>query len=300
MQYRNQRKLFFVSISLLIAFNPLSTIMAGDLDVTQCDILAAHPDDPKKLAKGVVWNQLDAMAALDACALEINRQPSNARIQYQYARTLDKQELYNEAVAWYQKAAQQDYAAAQNSLGYAYEWGQGIAMNMQDALRWYRQAAEQGHAQAQNNLGTMYDYGKGVDNNEKQATYWYQKAAEQGNSNAQRNLGLMYSKGVGGVKQNDKTAFQWYLKAASQDNPHAQYSVGMSYFYGKGVESDQNKARIWFEKAAKNGNYQALEALSQIQFQQAYCNSQNAKPGINSLQSNSTAIRKLSVSQICP
>lgn len=299
MQYRNQHKLFFVCLSLIITFSTLSNVMAGGLDVTQCDKFAAHPDDPKKLAKGVSWAQLDAMAALDACALEINRQPSNARIQYQYARVLDKQELYNEAVAWYRKAAQQGYAAAQNSLGYAYEWGQGIEMNMQDALRWYHQAAEQGYAQAQNNLGTMYDHGKGVDNNEKQATYWYQKAAEQGNSTAQRNLGLMYSKGSG-VKQNDETAFQWYLKAASQENPHAQYSVGMSYFSGKGVESDQNKARTWFEKAAKNGNYQAVEALNQFQFIQAYCNSQNSNSDNSGLRSNERTVRKLSTRQVCP
>ena len=100
------------------------------------------------------------------------------------------------------------------------------------------------------------------------------------------------------MKQNDETAFHWYLKAASQENPHAQYNVGMSYYYGKGVESDQNKARSWFEKAAKNGNYQALEALNQIQFKQAYC---------GSLRSNSKALvdtknltsKKLINSQIC-
>ena len=298
MAFKNQHKLFFVSYSLLLVFSTLANVYASDLGATLCDELAAHPDDPMKLASGVTWNNLNAMAALDACAMEINRQPSNARIQYQYARVLDKQELYNEAVTWYQKSAQQGYAAAQNSLGYAYEWGQGIEMNMQDAMHWYHQAAEQGHVQAQNNLGTMYEHGKGVDDNEKQAIYWYQKAAEQGNPTAQRNLGLMYSKGAGGVKQNDETAFHWYLKAASQENPHAQYNVGMSYYYGKGVESDQNKARSWFEKAAKNGNYQALEALNQIQFKQAYC---------GSLRSNSKALvdtknltsKKLINSQVC-
>lgn len=299
MQLRNQQIQFLFCFFFLTTFTFVSNVVAGELEVTQCDTLAAHPDDPKKVTRGVAWGHLDALAALDACALEINRQPSNVRIQYQYARVLDKQELYNEAVVWYQKAAQHGYAAAQNSLGYAYEWGQGIEMNMQHALRWYRQAAEQGHAQAQNNLGTMYDYGKGVDDDEKKATYWYQKSAEQGNSAAQRNLGLKFSKG-GGVKQNDETAFEWFLKAASQENPHAQYNVGMSYFYGKGVESDQNKARIWFEKAAKNGNYQAVEALNQIEFKQAYCQSQYAKSGSNNLQSNSRAARKLSVSKICP
>jgi TPR repeat protein len=266
--------------------------------VTRCDLLAAHPADPKKITSGTNWEQLDITAALDACGQEINRQSTNARIQYQYARVLDKQELYSEAVHWYRQAAEQGYAAAQNSLGYAYEWGQGLETNLQLALQWYRKAAEQNFAQAQNNLGTMYYMGKGVDYDEKKSLYWYQKAAEQGHATAQRNLGVMYSKGTA-VKQNHETAFRWYLKAAGQDNPHAQYNVGMSYFYGKGVESDAEKAKAWFEKAARNGNYQAVEALHQIEFKQAYCNSLR-----NSSTSNSDAGQfvgqKLATTNICP
>ena len=297
MQYHDQLKYISVGCLLFINHIFISPVIASELDVTQCDKLAAHPDDPKKLATGVSWDQLGNMEALDACSLEINRQPSNPRIQYQYGRVLDKQKLYAEAIVWYQKAAQQGYTAAQNSLGYAYEWGQGIEMDMQKAIHWYQQAAEQGHAQAQNNLGTMYDHGKGVDDDEERAIYWYQKAAEQGNATAQRNLGIMYSKGTG-VKQNDKTAFQWYLKSATQDNPHAQYNVGMSYFYGKGVESNQDKAKVWFEKAAKNGNYQAVEALHQIRFKQTYCGSlkSNSK---NVAQDNYSLRQKLTSSKIC-
>ena len=265
---------------------------------TRCDVLAAHPADPDKSAQGVRWELMDVTAALDACSQEINRQPNNARIQYQYARVLDKQEMYAEAITWYRKSAEQGYRAAQNSLGYAYEWGQGIAIDEQQAVFWYREAAKRGHAQAQNNLGTMYENGKGVTYSEKEALHWYQKAAEQGNPTAQRNIGIMYSKGSV-VKQNYETAFHWYLKAANQDNAHAQYNVGMSYFYGKGVESSQDKARTWFEKAARNGNYQAAEALHQIEFKQAYCGSIKARPDVSS-DSGATASRKLSNIELCP
>ncbi|WP_455221859.1 tetratricopeptide repeat protein [Kaarinaea lacus] len=294
-------ELFILSLVFLVVYSSSSnaaTNQSSPLDiVTGCDRLAAHPSDPNKITEGVGWDQIDVIAAMDACSEEISRQPMNARIQYQYARVLDKQELYKEAVIWYRKSAEQGYPAAQNSLGYAYEWGQGLETNLQLAVQWYRQAADQNLAQAQNNLGTMYYIGKGVDYDDKQALYWYQKAAEQGHATAQRNVGVMYSKGSG-VKQNYETAFQWYLKAASQDNPHAQYNVGMSYFYGKGVESDQEQAKAWFEKAAKNGNYQAAEALHQIEFKQDYCNSlKNSTTG--NLDSGKLISKKIAVSSIC-
>lgn len=294
-------ELFILSLVFLTIYSnnsvAASALLGGTEAVTQCDRLASHPADPKKVTEGISWEHLDAIAALDACSLEVNRQPDNARIQYQYARVLDKHKLYSEAIHWCRQAAEQGYAAAQNSLGYAYEWGQGIETNLQLALQWYHKAAEQNFAQAQNNLGTMYYMGKGVDYDEKKALYWYQKAAEQGHPSAQRNLGVMYSKGLG-VKQNYETAFRWYLRAADQDNPHAQYNVGMSYFYGNGVESDPEKAKAWFEKAAKNGNYQAVEALHQIEFKQAYCSSLKDSSVGNS--ESQPAGQKLSVTKICP
>ena len=275
-----------------------STCLAGAPAITDCDRLAAHPNDPGKLTEGVDWAKLDTAAALDACERAIQRHPFSARIQYQYARVLDKLELYREAVKWYRKAAVQGYASGQNSLGYAYEWGQGVESSNVKAVDWYRKAAQQGYAQAQNNLGTMYEYGKGMDADEKQALFWYKQAAEQGNAAAQRNMGIMYSKGTA-VKQNYETAFHWFLKAASQDNSHAQYSVGMSYFHGKGVNIDQEKARHWFQKAANNGNYQASEALHQLEFRKAYCDSLNARSGSDEGFYKLTSQKWLSV-RVCP
>jgi TPR repeat protein len=294
-------EVFILSLVFLVVYSSSSKAAPNQFSrldtVTECDRLAAHPSDPHKLTTGVSWDDLDVVAALDACTGEVTRQPINARIQYQYARVLDKQKLYADAVQWYRKSAEQGYPAAQNSLGYAYEWGQGIETNLRLAVQWYRKAADQNFAQAQNNLGTMYYLGKGVDYDEQTALHWYQKAAEQGHATAQRNLGVMYSKGTG-VKQNYETAFQWYLKAAGQDNSHAQYNVGMSYFYGKGVQSDREQAKIWFEKAAKNGNYQAAEALHQIEFKQAYCNSLK-NSSVDNLESGRLESKKLGITGLC-
>ncbi|WP_202816285.1 tetratricopeptide repeat protein [Immundisolibacter cernigliae] len=86
---------------------------------------------------------------------------------------------YVQAVKWYRLAAEQGRAAAQRTLGFMYDKGQGVPQDYVQAVKWYRLAAEQGDAAAQNNLGTMYDYGRGVPQDYVQAHKWYSLAASQ-------------------------------------------------------------------------------------------------------------------------
>ena len=95
-----------------------------------------------------------------------------------------------EAVRWYRMAADQGDAAAQYSLGWAYNHGEGVAKDQQEAVRWWRMAAEQGYAVAQTNLGVAYDNGEGVAKDQQEAVRWYRMAADQGYAKAQYNLGV--------------------------------------------------------------------------------------------------------------
>ena len=51
---------------------------------------------------------------------------------------------YQEAVAWYQKAADQGLARAQFILGMLYYEGQGITQDYAKEKEWYGKAAKQG------------------------------------------------------------------------------------------------------------------------------------------------------------
>ena len=110
--------------------------------------------------------------------------------------------------------------------------------------------AEQGNAAAQNRLGWMYDYGKGVAKDEKQAFAWYQKAADQGYAPAQFNLGVEYENGIA-VPKDFAQALAWYQKAADQGHANAQYSVGYMHATGEGVPRDIDKGFQWFLKSAQ-------------------------------------------------
>lgn len=60
-----------------------------------------------------------------------------------------------------------------------YANGQGVAQNYQQALVWYQKAANQGFAPAQHDLGVMYYKGHGVATNYQQAKALWQKVLAQ-------------------------------------------------------------------------------------------------------------------------
>ena len=170
---------------------------------------------------------------------------------------------YAKAIECFRQAAEQGYAAAQNSLGDCYYDGQGVTQDYAQAVSWYRKAAEQGDADAQNNLGYCYENGLGITKDYAQAVSWYRKAAEQGNAAAQYNLGTCYYNGLG-VTKDYTQAVSWYRKAAEQGVATAQNNLGDCYYDGQGVTQDYAQAVSWYRKAAEQGNAYAKEALKSL------------------------------------
>ena len=89
-----------------------------------------------------------------------------------------------------------------------YNDGQGVPQDYEQAVAWYRKAAEQKYAIAQFNLGRMYADGLGLPQDEKQAFLWYRKAAEQGDTVAQNHLAWLYLNGIG-VDRNNVECYAW-------------------------------------------------------------------------------------------
>ena len=161
---------------------------------------------------------------------------------------------YEEACAWWRKAAKQGQAKAQFVLGAMLENGRGCEKDEKAAVEWYRKAAEQGDAAAQNNLGYMLAEGRGCEKDEAAAVDLYRKAAEQGDADAQNNLGWMLAEGRG-CEANGKEALRWLHESEKQGNAYAQESLGEVYEYGKaGIKKDPDEAKKWYRKALANPN----------------------------------------------
>lgn len=170
---------------------------------------------------------------------------------------------YAEAAEWYRKAAELDYAEAQNKLGFLCIKGWGVSQDETEAAKWFRKAAEQGLADAQNTLGDLFFTGRGVPQNDAEALKWYREAAQGGNIDAQCNLGICYDEGTG-VPQNDAEAAKWYQKAAEQGYAKAQDLLGDMFYSGRGVPQDNEEAVEWYRKAAEQGYASAQTNLGHM------------------------------------
>ena len=93
-----------------------------------------------------------------------------------------------EAVKWYRRAAEQNHALAQSSLGVCYYMGDGVPKDVVEALKWWRKAAEQNVAEAQYNLAGRYANGEGVAKDLEKARRWYRVAQQRGDPDAGESL----------------------------------------------------------------------------------------------------------------
>ena len=123
----------------------------------------------------------------------------DAKARYELGRaffsgTLGVAKDETEAVKWFRKAAEQNVADAQFSLGVCYAIGQGVMKDDAEAVKWFRKAAEQNYADAQYNLGVCYDSGEGVAKDEIEAYKWWLLAAGQGNDDAKYNMTIVENK----------------------------------------------------------------------------------------------------------
>jgi TPR repeat protein len=159
---------------------------------------------------------------------------------------------YAQAASWFQKAADQDLAKAQDELGFLYHTGNGVAQDDTKAAAWFRRAANQNLASAELHLGLLYDHGEGVPQDFAQAAGWYRKAALQGDPDAQYDLGTLYERGLG-VPQDYTQAADLYRRAAEQGNAGAQFNLGLLYDNGTGIARDYAQAASWYKKAAEQG-----------------------------------------------
>ena len=132
---------------------------------------------------------------------------------------------FAESINEIREKAEKGDAAAQNSLGVAYQNGlKDVKRDQREAFLWFKKSAEQGDPDGQSNLGFMYNNGRGVVENKQEAVSWYIKAAEQGHIYAQINLGICYRDG-GGVAKNDVEAYKWFLLSAAQGDSSAKHSA---------------------------------------------------------------------------
>jgi hypothetical protein len=138
---------------------------------------------------------------------------------------------YGFALVSLKPLADKGHPKAEAYMGYMYEDGLGVPMDLREAARWYRLAAEQGDSYSQTRLGYLHEKGLGVARDDALAAQWYAKSAAAGDKMGQSWLGTMYRDGRG-VERNYKEAEKWLSRAAEQGSSWAQAEIGLLYTHG--------------------------------------------------------------------
>lgn len=221
--------------------------------ITDCDIEAADPDDPRRLTPGVAWGFVNTRSAIRACAFSLARDQTNARLLFQFGRVLDIAEKFREAEFFYRRAGDLNYSAALVSLGYMYREARGRTRDDLEAAKLYRRAAELGDLRGRTDIGKMYEDGLGVQQSYEEALLWYRLAAAGGWPNAIDSLGNMYRDGE--FVQPDIEQAMWLYRIASElGQTNAMNNLGRLYLDGKLVKQDYKQAFAWLDRAVQSGN----------------------------------------------
>jgi TPR repeat protein len=135
--------------------------------------------------------------------------------------------------------------------------------NLSPEIAALQRKADSGSAPAMIQLADAYEKGEGVPRDAEQAVSWLKKAADAGDAYAMYRLGRFFATGFGAQKDYVE-AFDWYKRAAAAGNSEAMYDLGHAYETGSGVREDIQQAVVWYTKAYQHGNQSAKAALVRL------------------------------------
>jgi len=231
---------------------------------------------------------------------------------YEPAPSGKREPNYRKAFYWFNLGAKQGQSGSQYYLARLYENGRGTALDHNQALYWYQQAAQQRYAFAGQKINQIHERYQQFEQSLIQAKAGDAKAqwqvcssciagrikieseifpvridknlikqhcnnainlgiaaAKQGLNEAQAELGDYYLHGKG-VKKDIEQGLYWLKLSA--DNPDnyggTELYLGNAYRDGKGVAQNTAQAIYWYERAAAKGRGDAKDYLKQLREQQ--------------------------------
>lgn len=170
--------------------------------------------------------------------------------------SIDRQQQISARPQDLRNAAAGGAPAAQFEIALRYAEGRGVARDLAQAAAWFERAAQQEFAPAQYRLGAIYEKGVGVERDLEKARSWYQRSAERGNVKAMHNLAVLIAEGATG-KPDYASAAQWFRAAAEHGVRDSQYNFGILNARGLGTAQDMVQSYLWFSLAAAQGDEDA-------------------------------------------
>jgi putative methionine-R-sulfoxide reductase with GAF domain len=142
-------------------------------------------------------------------------------------------------------------SVAQNEMALRYADGEGVPQNYQDAMAWFAKAAANGNDNAQWKLGLGYMKGIGVPHDERKAVVWFKRAANQGDIRAQNALSDAYLNGRG-IPRDYVRAYTWAgIAAGLQGKDSDRLSLIGSRMTAVQIVDAHRRISIWWERRSR-------------------------------------------------
>jgi TPR repeat protein len=151
------------------------------------------------------------------------------------------------AIQWLRKAAALNSASAMVDLGFAYREGTGVPQDYAQAIRWFSSAVEAGDKHAMIHVGRMY---AGYLCDPVQAVAWFLRAADAAFPDSFIELAHLYNDRESKV-YNPAEAHKWYRIVAEYSegtNSRALLALAHQHLDGAGVPCDLAEARLWLHR----------------------------------------------------
>jgi GAF domain/Sel1 repeat len=137
---------------------------------------------------------------------------------------------------------------AQYEMGLQYADGESLPQNYQDAMAWFAKAAENGNDKAQWKLGLGYMKGIGVPQDERKAVVWFKRAANQGDVRAQSALSDAYLSGRG-IPKDYVRAYTWSaISVGLRENDNDRLRLIGSRMTAGEIADAHRRISIWWER----------------------------------------------------
>lgn len=172
----------------------------------------------------------------------------------------------NQAVFWFERAANQGHLEAQLVLGEMYLNGNVLEQDPNRAAHFLLMATQNRYgvsrsaksvqqAQKQHTVDEAADYLKGMEAYENQdytsAIMYWLPLTRSGHAGSQYMLGKMYLDQAG-ERRNPLKAEYWFKRAAELGHQQAQLELGLMYFSGRDIEKNLKLASVWLLRATQN------------------------------------------------
>lgn len=245
-------------------------VVQMDLTPDPCDLAAADHLDPEGVGVPRFANEIKPEAALQACQSAVEREPQNARFQYQLGRAFTALRRYDEARAALDTARQLGHSRASYAIGNSIvnkareTGGSAVEEAPEEALAYFREGVDLGDPYAFYALGRqMVRFGE--TSQERLRGYdLLMRALEVGHTFAMNELGYFYLE-----EKNEyydpARGLRYLNESARRGDIYGYNNLGLVYMNGLGGhEKDANLALEWFTKAANGGHPNAPGNIGQL------------------------------------